>query len=96
MGNSYRGDFTGVYFDWATILSNNLVCILALRSKNKVSKNIISPFYMSSYIMDALFFSMKVSSMGWKWTLEYLTPIHIYHDTLWIPNTNNISINYMM
>lgn len=79
-----NGALEGFIFDWAIILSNNLSThILAFRSKCKVSGNIFCPFYMSSYVMDALCFSMDFSSMGWKWTLQDQTPIHIYHDTLW-------------
>ena len=66
----------GYIFDCATILSNNLVShILAFTSNHRVSKNIIPPFYMSAYIMDALCFSMDFSSMGLKWTVQDPTPI---------------------
>lgn len=33
--------------------------------------------------MDALWFTMEFSSMGWKWTLEDPTPIHICNDILY-------------
>lgn len=41
------------------------------------------PFYMRAYIMDSICFSYYFSSLGWKWTNQYPTPIHIYFDILW-------------
>jgi len=78
------GASKGFIFDWAIILSDNLATyILAFRSKCGVFENIILPFYMSAYIMDALCFSMELSSMGSKWNLQDPTPTHVYHDILW-------------
>lgn len=66
------------------MLSDNLAShILSFRNKHKVFENIIPPFYMSSYIMDVLYFSMDFSSMGWMLTLQGPTPIHVYHNILW-------------
>jgi len=76
------GALKGYIFDWDTLLSDNLAThILAFRKGCSISENKIPPFYMSSYIMDALCFSMDFLAMGWKWTLQYY-PIHIYHDIL--------------
>lgn len=72
------------FMDWATILSNNIVSeILEYRQNHSVSERIMPSFYMSAYIMDVICFSFYFPSMGWKWTLEDPTPIHLYHDILW-------------
>ena len=70
--------------DWATIFSNNIASkILEYRQKHNVLERIMPYFYMSAYIMDAICFSFDFPSMGWKWTLEDPTTIHLYHDILW-------------
>lgn len=46
----------------------------------------IPPFFMSAYIMDALWLTSDFPSMGWKLTLEDPTTIHIYHNILWESN----------
>lgn len=69
--------------DQATILSNNITSkILEYRQKHNVSERIVEIFYMRAYIMDAICLSFDFPSIGWKWTLEYPTPIHLYHDIL--------------
>lgn len=36
--------------------------------------------------MDAVYFTTSFPTMGWKWTIQYPTPIHIYHKALWKSN----------
>lgn len=70
--------------DWATILSNNIASkSLEYRKKHSFLDRIVPNFYMSAYIIDAICFSFDFLSMGWKWTLEDPTPIHLYHDMIW-------------
>jgi len=38
---------------------------------------------MSAYVMDAICFGSKFLVMGWKWTVKYPLPIHIYHKDMW-------------
>jgi len=70
--------------DWETILSNNLsMQIRNYRQKCNVLVGKTPPFYMHAYIMVFVCLSYYFSSLGWKWTNEYSTPIHIYFDILW-------------
>jgi hypothetical protein len=72
----------GYSFDWAKILSNNLVREIkkyqSLRAKGKTA-----PFYMSTYIMHVVFFMTPFPLMGWIWTPTSAEPIHFYHSKLW-------------
>jgi hypothetical protein len=43
-------------------------------------------FYMSAYIMDAIFFMTPFPLMNWSWNTTYLEPIHKYHSELWEEN----------
>jgi len=38
---------------------------------------------MCAYIMDAMCFIFPFPIMGWKWTPQDPTPIHVYHKALW-------------
>jgi len=70
--------------DWATILSDKLAtAVLEFRSKISVTERIIPPFYYSAYILDTLCFNSEFPILGWKWTPQESTPIHIYHQKLW-------------
>lgn len=74
----------GYLMDWGNILSGNIATqIMNYRSKHISSQNVVPPFYMSTYIMDVICFTSDVNSMGWRWTIEYPIPIHIYHEILW-------------
>ena len=72
----------GYSFDWAKILSDNLVKEIteyhSLKSKGK-----LAPFFMSAYIMDIVCFMTPFLLMGWRWTPNSVEPIHIYHSNLW-------------
>ena len=53
--------------NWENILSDNLAKhIMEYRNKRCVSTREIPPFYMSAYVMDAIFFSSSFPTMGWK------------------------------
>ena len=70
--------------NWENILSDSLAKhITEYTNKRIVSSREIPPFYMSAYVMDAIFFSSSFPTMGWKWTTQDPTPIHIYHRALW-------------
>jgi hypothetical protein len=72
----------GYSFDWAKILSDNLVREItkyqSLRAKGKPA-----PFFMSAYIMDVVCFMTPFPLMGWSWTPTSVEPIHFYHSKLW-------------
>jgi hypothetical protein len=72
----------GYSFDWAKILSDNLVTEIteyrSLKAKGKPT-----PFFMSAYIMDVVCFMTPFPLMGWSWTPNSVEPIHIYHSKLW-------------
>lgn len=70
--------------DWATILSDKLsTALLEFRGKIRVTERIIPPFYYSAYILDTLCFNSEFPILGWRWTPQKSTPIHIYHRKLW-------------
>ena len=70
--------------DWATILSDKLAtAVLEFRSKISVTERIIPPFYYSAFILDTLCFNSEFPILGWRWTPQESTPIHIYHRKLW-------------
>jgi len=70
--------------DWATILSDKLaIAIQEYRNKTRVSERIIPPFYYSAYILDTLCFNSEFPILGWRWTTQDPSPIHIYHRKMW-------------
>ena len=55
--------------NWENILSHNLtISIMDYRGKISFSSRAIPPFYMSVYVMDAIFYCLFFPTMGWKWT----------------------------
>jgi hypothetical protein len=72
----------GYSFDWAKILSDNLVREIIEYQSSK-SKRQPAPFYMSSYIMDVICFMTPFPLMGWRWNVTIAKPIHLYHSKLW-------------
>jgi len=70
--------------DWATILSDKLAtAVLEFRNKTRITERLVPPFYYSAYILDTLCFNSKFPVLGWRWTPQDPTPIHIYHQKLW-------------
>jgi hypothetical protein len=69
-------------FDWAKILSNNLVREITEYQSLK-AKGQPAPFFMSAYIMDVICFMTPFPLMGWNWTPNNAKPIHVYHSKLW-------------
>jgi hypothetical protein len=63
------------------------------RSKGKVkvakSKGQSAPFYMSTYVMDAICFMTPFPLMNWSWTPTISEPIHFYHSKLWEENAKD-------
>jgi hypothetical protein len=76
---------SGYNFNWGTILSDNLYRHIENFLKLKAEGQ-SPPFYMSAYIMDAIFFHTYFPQMGWQWTPSSAEPIHIYHSKLWEEN----------
>jgi hypothetical protein len=75
-------------FNWSKILSDNISKEV---SDYKAARYRGQPvaFYMSAYIMDAIFFMTPFPLMNWSWNITYLEPIHGYHSELWEENTKN-------
>lgn len=78
------GDASDDYImDWENILSKNLSTqVRNHRQKCNVTKIISPPSFMSAYIMDAILF-YDFPSIGWKWTIQYPTPIFVYLNIPW-------------
>ena len=73
--------------DWVQILSHNLAkAIIEYRRKRSIASRVYPPFFMSTYVMDAIFFGSKFPLMGWKWTAQNPLPIQIYHKDMWESN----------
>jgi len=73
-----------IIMDWATILSDKLaIAVLDFRNQTVVSERKIPPFYYSAYIVDTLCFNSEFPVLGWRWTPQDRTAIHIYHQKLW-------------
>jgi hypothetical protein len=72
----------GFSFNWAKILSDNLDKEI-MEYKLVKSKGHPSPFYMSTYIMDIIFFINPFPLMNWSWTPTSTEHIHFYHSKLW-------------
>lgn len=69
--------------DWAQIFSNNLATsIWNYRSERTTTQMIYPPFYLTTYVMDAICYVSKFPLMDWKWTTQNTLPIHMYHKQL--------------
>lgn len=70
--------------DWAQILSNNLAfAIWNYQTKRCFSQRFYPPFFLATYVMDAISFISKFPLMGWKWMVQNPLPIQVYHKQLW-------------
>jgi hypothetical protein len=72
----------GFSFDWAKLLSDSLASRITEYRAQKASGK-ASSFFMSAYIMDAIFFMTPFPLMSWSWTPTNAEPIHVYHSKLW-------------
>jgi hypothetical protein len=70
------------------MLSDNLAKQIRYYITQK-SKGKHAPFYMSTYIMDAICFRTRFPLMNWIWTSNVTKPIHFYHSKLWEENAKN-------
>lgn len=69
---------------WATILSDKLATtVLDFRNQTIIKERKMPPFYYSAYILDTLCFNSEFPVLGWWWTPQDPTAIHIYHQKLW-------------
>jgi hypothetical protein len=63
-------------------LSDNLVKEItehwSLKAKGKSAS-----FFISAYIMDAIYLMTHFPLIGWNWTPTNTEPIHVYHSKLW-------------
>ena len=46
-------------------------------------------FYMSAYIMDAIYFRTPFPLMNWSWDPSCAEPVHKYHSALWEDNAKD-------
>jgi hypothetical protein len=76
----------GYTFNWEKMLSDNLAKEV-VEYKYLKSKGKHAPFYMSVYIMDAIFFMNPFPLMNWSWTPACSESIHFYHSKLWEENS---------
>lgn len=67
-------------FDWEKMYHNMATHIMHFHSKNTIEY--VPPFYMPSYIMNVISFSLDFPCIGLKWTLANPLPINIYHSIL--------------
>jgi hypothetical protein len=72
----------GYTFNWAKMLSDNLDKEITGYKMAK-SKGHSTPFYMSAYVMDAIYFMTPFPLMNWSWTPTSTKPIHFYHSKPW-------------
>jgi hypothetical protein len=72
----------GFSFDWAKLMSDSLTSRITEYRAQKASGR-ASSFFMSAYIMDAIFFMTPFPLMIWSWTPSNVEPIHVYHSKLW-------------
>ena len=76
--------------NWETVLSDKMASqILYYRRNRFVNTQVVPPFYMSAHIMDTIYFNFYFPILGWKWTVQDPTPIHIYHKYLWKSDYKN-------
>ena len=72
-----------IIMDWATILFDKLaIAVRDFRANSVVTERKIPPFYYSAYILDTLCFNSELPVLGWRWTSQDPSPIHIYHQKL--------------
>jgi hypothetical protein len=72
----------GFSFNWAKLLSDSLTSLITEYQAQRESKKETS-FFMSAYIMDAIFFMTPFPLMNWIWAPSNIEPIHVYHSKLW-------------
>jgi hypothetical protein len=75
----------GETFDWAKLLSDNLVRNITIFKARK-TKGEFASFYMSAYIMDVVCYKTPFPLMNWSWNPGSSQAIHFYHDKLWEEN----------
>lgn len=73
----------GQVFNWAHILSFNLLNAIKIVKEASGSKN--PGFYMSAFLVDAVCSSNSFPLMGWTWNPD-MPPVHIYCGKLWASN----------
>lgn len=72
-----------IIFNWASILSANILRALEKAIQRPDVKG--TPFYFSSFLLDALCASNQFPALKWAWTPK-CPPIHIYCQALWREN----------
>jgi hypothetical protein len=79
----------GRSFNWHKILSDNLTKEVVKYKEARLKGQPIS-FYMSAYIMDAIFFMTHFPLMNWSWNVSCPEPVHKYHSALWEENAKDV------
>jgi hypothetical protein len=78
----------GRSFNWHKILSENITTEVA---SYKIARSKGQPvaFYMSAFIIDAIYFRTPFPLMNWSWNPSCTEHVHKYHSTLWEENAKN-------
>jgi hypothetical protein len=79
----------GYTFNWSNIFFDNLAQEVS-NYRVARSKGQLVDFYMSTYIMDAIFFVTPFPLMNWSWNITYPESIHEYHFVLWEENVKDV------
>ena len=74
---------TSTLFNWASILSHNLLKDLEKAVQKKDPK--VTTFYFATYLLDALCTSNSFPRLNWAWTPKS-PPINLYCKELWREN----------
>ena len=74
----------GIVFNWANILSQNLLKALEKAVRKPHPKGTI--FYFPTYLLDVLYASNSFPGLNWAWTPQS-PPIHLYYKELWKENS---------
>lgn len=79
-----EADVNTTIMNWAQILFDNLAkAITKYRRNRSPSSRVYTPFFMSAYVMDTIYFGSKFLVLGWKWTMQDPLLIHVYHKSPW-------------
>jgi hypothetical protein len=73
--DEYFKDRSGIIFNWASILSDNILRALEKAIQRPNAKG--TPFYFSGFLLDDLCASNQFPGLKWAWTPKF-PPIHIY------------------
>jgi hypothetical protein len=80
----------GSSFNWAKIFLDSLTNQVTEYRKQKENGK-ASSFFMSTYIVDAIFSMTPFPLISWSWTPVEYEPIYVYHAKLWENKAENFA-----